>query len=145
MAGGPALPPALDLLDPGLERGHLAFQAGHALLDDLAPAGLVGQQCLDAPERPGDRLVLLLEPFQASVDFVEMAEDLAPELAQFALEGVEALAPELEKRPIFGAVHRGHEPAAVGRSPRAPRRARPQVCPAADARRQPDRRPGGGR
>ena len=45
-------------------------------LENLPPPALVGQYRLDAPQLLRDRVVLLLQPLQAPVELVEVAENL---------------------------------------------------------------------
>jgi hypothetical protein len=41
----------LDILDAGLERGDLFLEGGDVALEDLAPAALVAEMCLDPAQR----------------------------------------------------------------------------------------------
>ena len=51
----------LDLLDTGLEHSHVLFQLCEGALENLTPAALVGESCLDPAQGLCDRVVLLLE------------------------------------------------------------------------------------
>jgi hypothetical protein len=73
----------LDVLDAGLERGDLLLEHGEVALEDLAPAALVAEMGFDPAQRLRDRVILLLEPFEAPVDLIEVPEDLASELGHF--------------------------------------------------------------
>lgn len=63
----------LDVLDPGLERRGALLQLGEVALEDLAPAALVGEPRLDPAQALRDRVVLLLEPLESPMDFIEVA------------------------------------------------------------------------
>ena len=81
---------SFEFSDPRLDRGHLTFEIGDALFDDLATPLLVRQQGLDAAQRLRDRVVFLLEPVEAAVELVEMTENVGSEVAQLGLEPIEA-------------------------------------------------------
>ena len=80
----------LDLFDPGLERGDVPPQFGEVALEDLAPAELVREACLDPAQRLRDRMVLLLESVESPVDLVEVPEHLPPQVGDLTVDLVEA-------------------------------------------------------
>ena len=108
----------LDLFDPGLERGNVPLQFGEVALEDLAPAELVREACLDPAQRLRDRLVLLLESVESPVDLVEVPEHLVAQLGQHlgeptvhisepAVDRGELASQELDKLLVLA---RGHGP-----------------------------------
>jgi hypothetical protein len=70
----------LERHNAGLEGHDVLFQIRQVLLDDLSPLVLVRQARLDTPQRLRDREVFLVEPFEATVDLVEVSEHLVAEL-----------------------------------------------------------------
>ena len=76
--------------NPCLDRGHLPLEIGDALLDDLTAALLVSEKTFDAAQRLRDRVVFLLEPIEAAIDLIEMAENVGSEITQLGLEPIEA-------------------------------------------------------
>ncbi len=82
LLGALATQALLDLFDPGLERNHVLLQLCEGALEDLAPAALVGEPCLDPAESLGDRLVLLLEPLESVIDRIDVAEHLLSQLGE---------------------------------------------------------------
>src|SRR5438128_9180354 len=74
--GASATEALLEILDPGLKRGDEFLQRRQVALEDLAPADLIGEPSLDAPEGLRDRVILLLEPIESPVDLVEVSEHL---------------------------------------------------------------------
>lgn len=89
--------PLFELVDAGLESGNLVLQLLEAALQNLSPANVVGQQTLDPPKSLNDGIVLLLQPVEPSVDFVEMTEDLPEPL----VDSVESLVDRV-KAPVDG-------------------------------------------
>ncbi|HEV2054278.1 MAG TPA: hypothetical protein VGV06_03785 [Methylomirabilota bacterium] len=72
----------LDLLDPGLERSHVLLQLCEGVLEDLAPAALVGEPRLDPAQGLRDRVVLLLESLKSVIDRIEVSEHLLSQLGE---------------------------------------------------------------
>jgi len=72
-----------------LKGQSLTFQLVHALLQNFPFPSLVHQQGLNPTEPLSDRVILLLQSFQAAINLVEVSQDI-PELL---LDGVE---PRLE-------------------------------------------------
>lgn len=111
----------LDVVDAGLERGDAVPQLGEVALENLAPARLVDESCLDPPQGLDDSLVLLLEPLEPLVVLVEVPEHLVSELGEPAVDFLESAidhveptvdlgelaSQELDELPVFG---RGHDP-----------------------------------
>src|SRR3989441_4052871 len=87
---GPGPEASLDVFDPGVELGNVLSERREVALENIAPNPLVGEQGLDAPKRLGDRVVLLLEAFEAPIDLVEVAEELCAKFVESAVDGVEA-------------------------------------------------------
>src|SRR2546426_8030699 len=86
---GPGPEASLDVFDPGVELGNVLSERREVALENIAPNPLVGEQGLDAPKRLGDRVVLLLEAFQAPIDLVEVTEELCAKFIESAVDGVE--------------------------------------------------------
>ena len=72
----------LYLFDPELERDDVVLQLSQIALEDLAPALLIGEPCLDPAQRLSDRLVLLLKAFESAIDLVEVAEHLLSQIGE---------------------------------------------------------------
>src|SRR2546427_9430014 len=87
---GPGPEASLDVFDPGVELGDVLSERREVALENIAPNPLVSEQGLDAPKRLGDRVVLLLEAFEAPIDLVEVAEELCAKFVESAVDGVEA-------------------------------------------------------
>jgi hypothetical protein len=102
-----------DMLDAELGRGDLGPELGDVPFEDLAPAALVGACGLDASEGLGDCLIFLVEPIEAPIELVEVAEPLGPDIAGPLLEPVEPLV-----EPIKAPVDRDEAPI-DGREPPA--------------------------
>ncbi len=81
--------PRFNILDAELERRHLLLQLGQIAREDLAPTALAGEAGLDPAQPLSDRMVLLLEAFEPAVDFIEVAEHLAPQLGDLPVDLVE--------------------------------------------------------
>ena len=82
--------PRFNILDAGLERGHLLLQLGQVARENLAPPALVAKARLDPAQPLGDRLILLLEALEPAVDLVEVAEHLAPQFGNLPVDLVES-------------------------------------------------------
>ena len=82
--------PCFNILDAGLERGHLLLQIGEVAREDLALPAIVGKACLDPAQPLDDRLILLLEAFEPAVDLVEVAEHLASQFGDLPVDLVES-------------------------------------------------------
>ena len=89
----------LDLFNPGLERGNVPLQFCEVALEDLAPAELVCEACLDPAQRLRDRLVLLLESVESPVDLVEVPEHLVAQLGELVVHLVEPMVDRGELAP----------------------------------------------
>jgi hypothetical protein len=88
------------------------FSSPRSRFEYLTPAPVVGQRPLDPPQRPGDRVILLLEPLEPTVELVEVLERLASQLGDAPVRLGEApvdlreLAPEeLDELLILGGAH----------------------------------------
>jgi len=82
--------PRFNILDAGLERRHLLLQLGQVARENLAPPALVAKARLDPAQPLGDRLILLLEALEPAVDLVEVAEHLASQFGNLAVDLVES-------------------------------------------------------
>ena len=106
----------LEVVDAGLESGDAVLQLGEIALEHLAPARLIGEAGFNSAQRLKDRLVLLLEPLEAPVDFIEMLEHLLTKVGEHlcetsihrvesAVDLRELASQELDELPVLG---RGH-------------------------------------
>lgn len=87
-----------DIVDAGLERRYLLLQLVQVASENLPPTGLVAEARLDPAQCLGDRVIFLFEAFEPSIILVEVAEHLASQLANLAVDLVEA-AVDLHKLP----------------------------------------------
>jgi hypothetical protein len=92
----------LDVLDAGLEGGDLLLELGKVAGQDLAPAALVGKLGFDPAQRLNDRLVFLLESFQPTIDLVEVAEHISPQIVETSVDRVESVVDVVESAVDLG-------------------------------------------
>ncbi|HMH51352.1 MAG TPA: hypothetical protein VK548_14040 [Candidatus Acidoferrum sp.] len=85
-----AIETLFEVFDPDLERGDVLLQLGQITLQDLAARPFIGVARLDAAQRLRDREVLLLDPLEAPVELIEMAEHLTPQVGNLMLHAVDA-------------------------------------------------------
>ena len=88
-----------DIFDAGLERCHLLFQLVQVARENPPPTALVAEARLDPAQSLGNRLIFLLEPFQPAINIIEVAEQLASQIANLAFDLVKAAVDCCELRP----------------------------------------------
>lgn len=79
-----------EVLDAGLKRAYLLLQLGEITREDLAATALVGEARFDPAQTLGDRLILLFEAFEPTVNLVKVAKHLAAQLSNLPIEMIEA-------------------------------------------------------